>query len=197
MNELHKGKSRNDAVLDFMAGRRSASAKTMGGPGPGEAEIRQMLTIATRVPDHGKLAPWRFLRYSPPAAARIGEAIAARASALNPAISPELLEMERASLTRSPLVIGLISAAAAHPKIPVWEQQLSAGAAGMNLLIAANALGYDAQWVTGWFVYDETIAPLLGARPGEQVAGLFHVGTSTLPKTARDRPELDAVFSTV
>jgi nitroreductase len=90
-----------------------------------------------------------------------------------------------------------VSAAAEHPKIPVWEQQLSAGAAGMNLLIAANALGYDAQWVTGWAAYDEAIAPLLGARPGERMAGLFHIGRPTLPKTSRDRPETGRVFSTV
>jgi nitroreductase len=189
--------ARNEAVLRFMEARRSASAKALGGEAPPEADVARMIAIASRVPDHGKLAPWRFVRYSPAAAARIGEAIAGRALALNPAISAEQIAAERATLTRSPLVIGLVSAAAEHPKIPVWEQQLSAGAAGMNLLIAANALGYDAQWVTGWAAYDEAIAPLLGAQPGERMAGLFHIGRPTLPKTSRDRPETGRVFSTV
>ena len=186
---------RNDAVLEFMRTRRSVPAKTMGGPGPDETEIRQMIEIAARVPDHGKLAPWRFVRYAPDYCRRLGELCEARAVELDPDLNEELREIERNRFLRSPVVVGVISQAAKHPKIPVWEQELSAGAAAMNMLIAANALGYDAQWLTEWLAFDETLGPALGVAPGERIAGFVHVGTRTMPKTERDRPVLDDVYS--
>ena len=184
----------NETVLDFMRSRRSVPAKTMAGPGPSPDEIRSMAQIASRVPDHGKIAPWRFIEYSPSAKERLGRMILERALEKDAALTSEMQELEKTRLSRSSTVIGLISAPVDHPKVPVWEQELSCGAAGMNWLIAANALGYDAQWLTEWYAFDEKLAPAFGAGEGERVAGFIHIGTRTMPKTERARPDLDDVL---
>jgi nitroreductase len=184
-------------VIDFMQNRRSVPAKTMGGPGPSGEEIRQMAEIAARVPDHGKIAPWRFVEYSQLAKARLDKLIVARALENQPNLDGEALAIESNRMSRSPTVIGLISAPKNHPKVPVWEQELSCGAVGMNWLIAANAFGYDAQWLTEWIAFDEALAIPLGVGGGERLAGFIHIGTRTMPKTERDRPRLEDVFSTL
>lgn len=156
-----------------------------------------MLTIAARVPDHGKLAPWRFVVFSGASRARLGERLAAIAAEKTPGLSDKLYEVERTRLTRAPVVVMLVSRAAPHPKIPEWEQVLSAGAAGMNLLIAAKALGYSAAWITEWPAYDDAAASLLGVEPQEKIAGFIHIGTPTEPPFERARPELDDVVTWV
>ncbi len=183
-------------VIEFMRNRRSVPAKTMSGPGPEDSEIAQMIEIASRVPDHGKIAPWRFRRYHPAYCEVLGEKFVARALELNPEMSEDLIEIERTRFTRVPVVIGIFSAPVIdHPKVPVWEQQLSAGAAAMNLLIAANAFGWDAQWLTEWIAFDETLASALGVKPGEKIAGFVYIGTRTMPKTERDRPAIEEIYS--
>ena len=185
----------NTTVLDFMRTRRSVPAKTMGGPGPGESEILEMARIASRVPDHGKIAPWRFIHYSDAARARLDERIFSRAKEKYPDLEGEALQVEAGRMARSPVVIGLISAPREHPKVPLWEQELSCGAAGLAWLIAANACGYDAQWLTEWIAFDEALAEELGCRQGERIAGFIHIGTRTAPKTERDRPQIETVFT--
>lgn len=182
------------AVIEFMQKRRSASAKQMSGPGPSDEELQTMIGIACRVPDHGKLSPWRFIRYAPNYCRRLGEICLERALERDPALNAEMREFEVTRFTRVPVVICIVSRPQDHPKIPHWEQILSSGAAAMNLLIAANALGFDAQWITEWVAYDEKIAPALGLRPGEKIAGLVSIGTRTLPKTERDRPQIHDVY---
>lgn len=182
-------------VIEFMQNRRSASAKQMSGPGPSDDEIGTMLAIASRVPDHGKLAPWRFIRYSPLYCRRLGELCLARALERDATLNAQMREFEATRFTRVPVVIAIISAPQPHPKIPEWEQVLSAGAVGMALLIAANAHGFDAQWITEWIAYDEAMAPALGVKPGERIAGFAYIGTRSLPKTERDRPDLADVYS--
>lgn len=186
-------------VLEFLRTRRSVPAKAMapGGPGPDDAQIREMIAIASRVPDHGKIAPWRFIRYATQYCRELGDSILARALELNPDLNEELQEIEKTRFLRAPVVIGIISKPVEHPKVPEWEQVLSCGAAGMNLLIAANAFGWDAQWLTEWVAFDETLAPRLGASDGERIAGFIHIGTRTMPKSERDRPALDDIFSTM
>ncbi|MCU0790332.1 MAG: nitroreductase, partial [Nitratireductor sp.] len=148
----------------------------MSGPGPSDAEMETMIAIASRVPDHGKLAPWRFIRYAPAYAAKLNEICLARALARDPALPEDLRAFERNRFTKTPVVIAIVSRPQAdHPKVPVWEQQLSCGAAAMNLLIAANALGYDAQWLTEWVAFDEELAPALGVREGERLAGFAYI----------------------
>ncbi len=182
-------------VIDFMQKRRSSSAKQMSGPGPSDDEIATMIGIACRVPDHGKLSPWRFIRYAPNYCRRLGEICLARALERDPSLDAQTREFEATRFTRVPVVIAIASRPQVHPKIPQWEQVLSAGAAGMNLLIAANALGFDAQWITEWVAYDEALAPALGLREGEKLAGFVCIGTRTLPKTERDRPLVADIFS--
>lgn len=186
----------------FLQNRRSVPAKTMSGPGPGENEVRALIEIASRVPDHGKIAPWRFIQYGPDYCVKLGEMIEARFKEVNTGfnneileIEDEVLEIERGRFTRAPVVIAVISAPKNHPKVPEWEQVLSAGAAAMNLLTAANALGYDVQWLTEWVAFDDVLAPKFGVKPDEKIAGFVHIGTKQMPKTERDRPQIDDVFS--
>jgi nitroreductase len=178
-----------------MRTRRSVPAKTMSGPGPSIDEIRQMAEIAARVPDHGKIVPWRFVVYGTQARERLGELILTKALEKDLDLDDALRESERTRLSRSPTVVGLISSPREHPKVPQWEQVLSCGAAGMNWLIAANAHGYDAQWITEWYAFEEDLAPHFGIRSGERMAGFIHIGTRTMPKTERARPKMSDVLS--
>jgi nitroreductase len=165
-------------------------------PGPGNEQISEILTIAARVPDHGKLAPWRFILYRQEEGRRIGTWLAERYAQLNGPLDGDQREKELTRFTRAPVVIGVVSKAGEHPKIPVWEQQLSAGAVCMNLLTAAAAAGFVSQWLTEWYSYDEPAMHYLGARDGERFAGFVHVGTATQPPFERPRPELSDILST-
>lgn len=189
---------KNDIKLvDYLAVRRSIPAFQMCEPGPSTAEIEEILTLAVRVPDHGKLAPWRFVVYRGEERVRIGEALLAMALEKNPELSEEMIGVERTRFTRAPVVIGVISKAGPHLKIPEWEQLMSAGAVCLNLLMAANAVGYVSNWLTEWFAYDERAYPLLGVAAGEKVAGFIHIGSTTFPATERPRPALADVVTWV
>lgn len=177
------------SVLSLLGSRKSASAKAMTGPGPSPAQIAEILACAVRVPDHGKLSPWRFILWEGEARAAFGGVMQARWQALNPGHGPDSLEAARNLFLRAPVVLGVISRAGEHPKIPVWEQQLSAGAVCMNILLAATALGFDCQWNTGWVAYDPEIAAAMGLSPDERVAGLIYLGTSAVPLEDRPRPD--------
>ena len=148
----------------------------IAGPPPSAAEIDTLLTVASRVPDHGKLTPWRFIVFEGEARRAAGAAIVAAFNAKYPDAKPEQVEAERGRLTRAPLVIAVVSRAAPHVKIPEWEQVLSAGAAAMNLVLAAHALGYGASWITEWYAYDRGVLDALGLEPHERIAGFVHIG---------------------
>lgn len=182
-------------LADYLATRRSTPAFQMRDPGPSRNEIEEILKLTVRVPDHGKIAPWRFIVYSGAKRAEIGEALLKMRLEKEPDLSQELIEVERTRFTRAPVVVGVISTAAPHPKIPEWEQVMSAGAVCLNLLMAANANGYVANWLSEWFAFDETAYPLLGIRPGEKVAGFIHIGSTDFPNTERPRPELADVVT--
>jgi nitroreductase len=154
-----------------------------------------MLTIASRVPDHGKLTPWRFILYRGEARREVGEALAKLYLARNPGADAKQVEEERTRLTKAPLVIGVVSKAAPHPKIPEFEQVLSAGNAAMNLELAAQALGFGSQWTTGWVAYDAEAGRILGLKDGERFVGLVHIGTPTAPPGDRPRPALADIVS--
>jgi len=183
------------ATLEFLRQRRSHPSATMTGPGPDDDRLADILTIAARVPDHGKLAPWRFILYRQPQTARIGAWLAERYTRLNGPLDGDQRDKELTRFTRAPLVIGVVSKAGEHPKIPVWEQQLSAGAVCMNLVTAAAASGFVSQWLTEWYSYDAEAARFLGARDGERFAGFVHVGAATQPPFERPRPELADLVS--
>lgn len=173
-------------AIELLKTRRSVKPREMTGPGPSPAEIETILTIGARVPDHGKLAPWRFIVFEGEARYAAGDAIAAAFRAKYPDAKPEQVEAERKRLARAPLVVAVVSRAAPHVKIPEWEQILSAGAAAMNLVLAAHALGYGASWITEWYAYDRSALDALGIAPHERIAGFVHIGQA--PGVPEDRP---------
>ncbi|ATN34265.1 nitroreductase [Rhizobium sp. ACO-34A] len=184
-------------LIDYLAVRRSIPAFQMSEPGPTTAELEQILTLAVRVPDHGKIAPWRFIVYRGEERVRIGEELLAMALQKNPDLSEEMVNVERTRFTRAPVVIAVVSTAGPHVKIPEWEQVMSAGAVCLNLLMAANSVGFVSNWLTEWFAYDKRAYPLLGIKPGEKVAGFIHIGSTTFPATERPRPALADVVTWV
>ena len=180
----------------LLATRRSIPIMMLAGPAPSGEELDRILTIAARVPDHGKLAPWRFILYRGEAAAGIGRALATLVAAREGERMTETREtVEAGRFTRAPLVVGVVSTAKEHVKIPVWEQQLSGGAAAMNLVNAVHAHGYAANWVTEWVAYDDEAKAILGIAPEERVIGFVHVGTPTEPPSERPRPDLSAIVT--
>jgi nitroreductase len=182
-------------ALELLKARRSVKPIEMTGPGPDAGELETLLTIGSRVPDHGKLAPWRFIVFEGDARKAAGEVVARRFAAEHPGATADQLAFERNRLTRAPLVIAVVSRAAPHIKIPEWEQQLSAGAAAMALVMAAHALGFVASWITEWYAYDRAVLDALGLAPHERIAGFVHVGRATRAPEDRDRPKLADIVS--
>jgi nitroreductase len=182
-------------ALELLATRRSIKAVELSDPAPSPAEIDTLLTIASRVPDHGKLTPWRFIVFEGEARRAAGTAIAAAFKAKYPEAKPEHVEAERNRLTRAPLVVAVVSRAGPHAKIPEWEQVLSAGAAAMSLVLAAHALGYGANWITEWYAYDRGVLDALGLAPHERIAGFVHIGTPPGPPEDRPRPALNEIVT--
>lgn len=174
--------------IDFLKTRRSIPAQFLGTPGPDQQQLDEILTAAVRVPDHGKLAPWRFVLFRGDAAAAAGEALLALRRSRGDDLGEDQVAVERARFTRAPLVVAVVSRAAPHSKIPEWEQILSAGACCMNLLNGAAALGFAAQWLTDWPVYDAEARTVLGLEPAERIAGFVHIGAPTTPPQERPRP---------
>jgi nitroreductase len=183
------------SLLAFLKTRKSASAKAMGAPGPAAEQLDAMLALAVRVPDHGKLAPWRFVSFAGSARAAIGKKFAQRWSELHPDHGSDSLAFQAGLFLRAPVVVVVVSTAAEHAKIPVWEQQLSAAAVCFNLVLAAQAHGFDAQWQSDWIVYDERARASMGLSADERVAGVVYVGTSTVPLEDRPRPDIAALHT--
>jgi len=182
-------------ALELLTNRRSTKAIELSGAPPSAAEIETLLNIASRVPDHGKLVPWRFIVFEGEARRSAGAAIATAFSTKYPNAKPEHIEAERERLARAPLVIAVVSRAVPHAKIPEWEQVLSAGAATMNLVIAAHALGYGANWITEWYAYDRAVLDAFGLAPHERIAGFVHIGRPLGPPEDRPRPPLTDIVS--
>jgi len=185
----------NSAMIDLLLTRRSVAPLQMTGPGPNSEELRSLLTIASRVPDHGKLAPWRFIIFEGEAMARAGEVFSAAHLQKHPDASDEALRIERMRFQNTPLVIAVVSKAAPHIKIPEWEQELSAGAVCMTMIIAANAMGFVTKWLTEWIAFDRDVAAALGLGPQERIAGFIHIGRSTEKPAERERPALSDIVT--
>jgi nitroreductase len=177
-------------ALDLLKTRRSVKPIELSGPAPSRDEIDNLLTVAARVPDHGKLTPWRFILFEGAARLTAGEKIASVFAADHAEATPDQIDFERKRLARAPLVVAVVSRAGPHVKIPEWEQQLSAGAAAMNLVLAAHAMGYAASWITEWYAYDRRVLDALGLAANERIAGFVHIGRSAKPPEERDRPKL-------
>jgi nitroreductase len=182
-------------AIELLRKRRSLKPNDLAGPGPTPDELETLLTIASRVPDHGKLTPWRFIVFEGDARMRAGEVIAQAYAAKYPDATPDQVAYEKTRLARAPLVVAVVSRAAPHVKIPEWEQVLSAGACAMSLLIAAHALGYGATWITEWFAYDRRVLDALGVGANEKIAGFVHIGRPALEPEDRPRPPLSATVT--
>ena len=182
-------------TIELLLSRRSGSAKAMTAPGPDESQLKTILRAASRVPDHGKLSPWRFIVIEGDARRRMGNLLAETLQVDDPAVSVERLEIERGRFLRAPVVVAVVSRVREAIPIPEWEQILSAGATCQTMLIAAHALGFVANWITEWPAYHPIIRERLGLRAGERIAGFVYIGTSSVPLEERVRPQLDAIVT--
>lgn len=183
------------ALLETLRRRRSTPANKLAEPGPDGEALADMLTIAARVPDHGKLVPWRFVVIEGEARARLGETIEKAYLADKPQASAEERAVERGRLSRAPLVVAIVSRARPHAKIPEWEQVLSAGAVCQNLMLAAEAHGFGANWITEWIAFDRRILDAMGLAADERIAGFVHIGTANERMPDRPRPALEDVMT--
>jgi nitroreductase len=178
-------------TLAFLARRRSAAALALTAPAPSDDELATLLRLATRVPDHGKLFPWRFVILRGEAKQRFIEGLEAIAQARP---EPEKLKVKLGKIKAPPLTVAVVSRVSPG-EIPEWEQRLSSGAVCMTLIIAAQAMGYGANWITDWYAYDADAGRLLGLSEGERVAGFVHLGTSADTPLERVRPDVAALMS--
>jgi len=181
---------RNEALVNYFKTRRSVGMAFLSEPGPSVAELDEILTIGTRVPDHGKFVPWRLVIIEGDARRQAGERLAEIVRRNRPGIDEASLEIERRQFLPAPLTIAVIFSPKPNTKAPELEQLLSAGNVCLNLVHAAFALGYAATWVTRWFAFDPVAQEMLGARGGERFVGFIHIGTPTAIPEDRERPAL-------
>ena len=180
-------------AIKLLLSRRSGSAKAMGEPGPDSRQLADILKAGARAPDHGKLFPWRFIIFEGDGRKRAGDILAAAAQ--TDGERDKQVEEERARFLRAPVVIGVISAARELHKIPLWEQELSAGAVCQNILVAATALGFVGNWLTEWYAYHPAVKEGLGLKAGERVAGFIYLGSAKDQLEERPRPDMEKIVS--
>ena len=184
----------------FLVRHPSAPSRQLGEPGPDDATLERLLTEAVRVPDHGKLTPWRMIVLRGEAKLELGRRLAAMTIRKNPDLPDAKKDKERQRYTHAPLVIAVVARLDPDSRIPEQEQLLSAGCVAYNLLLGAQALGFGAQWLTGWAAYDRDAAALLGLaddeHANERVVGFVHIGTPGIEIPERNRPALADVVST-
>lgn len=185
----------NTALRDYLKTRRSVGIGFLKDPGPTPEELNEILTIGTRVPDHGKLTPWRLVVFAGDARAAAGEKLAALQKSRNPALDEAGMEIERKQFLPAPVTIGVILSPRPNPKAPEMEQLLSAGNVCFNLSHAAFALGFAASWTNRWYGFDTEAQQILGARGGERFVGFVHIGTPTTVIEDRDRPDLAQIVT--
>ncbi len=182
-------------LVDYLRVRHSTPVAQMGEPGPAPEELDAILSFASRVPDHGKLAPWRFIVYRGKVREQLGRSFLEIAGKASSDLSDTAREAELTRFLRAPIVVAVVSTARPHVKIPEWEQVLSAGAVCLNLIMAANAHGYVANWRTEWIAYDQQAHAVLGVKPDEKIAGFIHIGSSDFPVPDRPRPDLAEIVT--
>ena len=182
-------------IIDFLLTRSSAPIPELKAPAPDDQEIQTILTAASRVPDHGRLAPWRFILYRGDVREKIGEKLLELAEKREGPLPEGRRNQELARFSRAPLVIGVISSPKENPKIPQWEMFLSGGAVAMNLVNAANAMGYGSNWITNWYSDDAEGRRILGLSPAERVVGFVHIGTYDGDAPERPRPDVSKLYA--
>lgn len=181
-------------TLDLLMHRRSLTVKDMTGPGPSDEQLEQLLTIGARVPDHKKQVPWRYLILQGDSRVKIGKTLRAVFKNNNPDTDDTILDFEEKRFCRAPLIIAVVSTASPeNPKVPEWEQILTAGAVCQNILIAANAMGFAVQWLSEWYAYDPDVLQSLGLSEDERIAGFLYIGTATKDPAERGRPTINEI----
>ena len=177
--------------LDFLEDRRSIPSRQLGEPGPTPEQLERLLAAAVRVPDHGKLTPWRLLLIRGQARHGLGDALAEIHARVDPGVPPAVVQKDRERFNFAPLIVAVIARVEPdHPKVPEQEQILSAGYIAYNLLLGAQALGFGAQILTGWAAYDREVAQLLGLGEKERIVAFVHIGTARETAPERLRPAL-------
>lgn len=186
----------NTPIFEFLAARRSVKPDRLAAPGPTPEQLRQILTVGARVPDHKKLAPWRFIVFEGDARKSVGEvfAKACQAEESQP-LSHVRLDMERERFLRAPLVVAVVSSLKPRPGAPEWEQILSAAAVCYNTCLAANALGFGTTWLTEWIAYSKTVREALGLKESERIAGFLYIGQPMEKPEERERPVIENLIT--
>ena len=186
------GMTLNDtsSALSLLKTRRSGKPRDLVAPGPTDAELVQILNIAVRAPDHGKLSPWRFVIVGPDQRQALAELLHTALPEYDPEAADAHYAKEVEFAYQAPVMIVLVSAPVRDHKIPVWEQELSCGAVGMNILHAATAFGYVGGWITGWRAYSEQVRQAF-CNDGERIAGFIFLGTPRIPLEERPRPNIE------
>lgn len=183
------------SLLAALDARRSVPARQLAGPAPDDAQLRRMLASAVRVPDHGRRVPFRFLSIAGDARRALGELVAARGRTLRPDSGDAAVTKDRERFSHAPLVLVVVAVLdPADTAIPAQERLLTAGCACFALLQAAQAMGFGANWITGWPAYDEQVMALLGLGPDERIVGFVHLGTPAAEVPERERPDPDALL---
>ncbi len=182
-------------ALAVLRTRRSSRLMDLVEPGPSGEALETLLTIAARVPDHGRLVPWRFVLFEGEGRNRAGEALARIHAEEHPDADEKRLNEERERFTRAPLVLAVVTSPVAHPKIPEWEQLLSAAACCQNALVASAALGFGATWLTEWPAFDTRARAALGLAEHERIAGFIYIGTRAQVLEERPRPDLEKIVT--
>ena len=182
-------------IIDFLLTRRSVTARNLTDPGPSAEQLDMIMRAAHRVPDHGKLGPWRFIVLKGDARVAFGEVLGAAFKSENPDAFDEQIEIEKERFQRAPVIVTVTSRITPEHKIPEWEQTLSSGAACMNMLNAAHALGLAAQWITEWPAYNADVAAALGLGENERIAGFIYIGSPAEPPDERNRPEIGDIVT--
>jgi len=185
----------NATLRDYLKTRRSVGIGFLNDPGPSMSELDEILTIGTRVPDHGKFVPWRLVVFEGEARVKAGEMLAALQKSRRPELDEASLNIERRQFLPAPVTIGVIFSPRPNTKAPEIEQLLSSGNVCFNLSHAAFALGYAASWTNRWYGQDPEAQQLLGARGGERFVGFVHIGTPTTVIEDRERPDLSKVVT--
>ncbi len=182
-------------MIDLLLTRRSVVAASMTQDGPNAEELQTILAAGDRVPDHGKLGPWRFIIFEGDARADFGHVLRDAFVKAEPDAASERADLEALRFLRAPTIVAVVSRVTANIKIPEWEQQLAGGAVCQNMLVAATMLGYASQWLTEWYAFDANINDALGLGAGERIAGYIYLGGKTEQPTERVRPDLSERIS--
>lgn len=183
-------------MVDFLNRRRSSKIANIGEPGPSAEQIAQILRNAARVPDHGKLVPWRFIVMTSDARVKAGAMLKAAYTTEDPKAAPAKLDLESERFQRAPVVIAVVSSLK-DGKAPEWEQILSAGAACFNLCLSANAMGFATTWLTEWYAYNTAFQKAMGLGDRERFAGFIYIGTAKAEPEERERPVMEAIVTTL